>query len=125
MFYYIKFINIIIIIYKVNNNVMKNLIIIDADVDYATLYMTGSKPWRSVGIGFTSIEYFYLADDELAKQLTSTNLLFTTGNDITIIDILSKADARPFAAKASGVRSYARLDMEHNRGEDDDQVGRI
>lgn len=105
---------------------MKNLIIIDVDVDYATLCMTGSKPWRGGSAsGFTSVEYFYLADDELARQLTSTNLFFTTGDDITILDILAKAGAQPFAAKASGVRSYARFHMEDNSGEDDDQLGRI
>lgn len=93
---------------------MKTLIVVDADVEFSSLYKTSQTRWHSQGAGFVSIEYFYLVDDEFAAKLTTSPIFFSTGEEENLVREMIDSDVMPFAVRSSGNSSFSRLDITSN-----------
>ena len=103
---------------------MKNLIILDVDITFRSLYKGDPGRWRSKEDGFTSVEYFYAADDAATAALIGKNVFFSTGYDDTVLNELERTGLMPFAARGSGSRSFSGRELAAS-GKEDDQPSRI
>lgn len=85
---------------------MKNIVIVDVDVDYNTLLDRMKNPAG----GFVSLEYFFDADDQLFAELEKLDVLYSqAGGPCVVESLMGKA---PFDGVSTGNASLAKAKLD-------------
>lgn len=81
---------------------MKNIIVVDVDVDFKKLVRRVKSPFG----GYVSLEYYYKVDDEAFAELEKSSVLFSQFGDRSVLDVLESM--KPFDGISTGQASLAK-----------------
>lgn len=84
----------------------KNIVVIDADVDFKKLVSNVKSPLG----GYVSLEYYYEVDDAAFAELEKSSVLFSQFGDRSVLDVLG--DAKPFDGISTGQASLAKKQID-------------